>query len=81
MHIEAGKTGQILEYLFTPYNSFNTGSENKAKKEHNKNSTKNTTQNFNSSILPTETEEKTTVAIRAQAASPQQCKAYFYRIN
>lgn len=43
MHIEAGKTWQILEYLFTPYNSFNTGNDNKAKKEHKKNSTKNTT--------------------------------------
>lgn len=39
MCTEADKTEQILEYLFTPYISFNTGSDNKAKKERNKNST------------------------------------------
>lgn len=39
MQAEACKTEQILEYLFTPYISFNIVSDNKTKKEHNKNST------------------------------------------
>lgn len=53
----------------------------KLKKNITKIQPKNKIQNFNSSILPIETETKPTVAIRAQAASLQQCKAYFYRIN